>query len=68
MKNIESNDLLLSYDGYEIPLESRSPYLKYHSKPTLLLQHCLEKDRVKGGSCMKRSGRRLGYYGSCFKE
>ena len=43
MMNIESNDLLLSYDDYEVSLESGSPYLKYHMKPTLLLQHYLEK-------------------------
>ena len=43
MMNSESNDLLLSYGDYEVPLESGSPYLKYHMKPTLLLQHYLEK-------------------------
>ena len=45
MKNDEQwkHDLLLSYDDFEVPLESRSPYLKYHIKPTLLLQHYLEK-------------------------
>ena len=43
MMSIESNDLLRSYGDYEVSLESGSPYLNYHMKPTLLLQHYLEK-------------------------